>query len=85
MIPRAVDEYLQLLAAYPRQDAKSKLDNAVWHVHAGNPPSGDVPLTFALFDQYREMRFAAKPLRAYVLSGAPAPSPASAAGIGGVP
>ncbi len=34
VIPRAVDEYLQLLAAYPRQDGKAKLDNAVWHVHA---------------------------------------------------
>ncbi len=48
VIPRAVDEYLQLLAAYPRQDAKSKLDNAVWHVHAGNPPPANVPVTFAL-------------------------------------
>ena len=48
VIPRAVDEYLQLLAAYPRQDGKAKLDNAVWHVHAGNPPAADMPLTFAL-------------------------------------
>jgi hypothetical protein len=44
-----------------------------------------VPQTFALFDKHREMRFAAKPLRAYVLRGAPAAPPASAAGIGGVP
>jgi lysyl-tRNA synthetase class 1 len=48
VIPRAVDEYLQLLAAYPRQDGKAKLDNAVWHVHAGNPPVAEVPLTFVL-------------------------------------
>ncbi len=48
VIPRAVDEYLQLLAAYPRQDGKSQLDNAVWHVHSGNPPTADMPLTFAL-------------------------------------
>ena len=48
VIPRAVDEYLQLLAAYPRQDGKAKLDNAVWHVHGGHPPSADMPLTFAL-------------------------------------
>ncbi len=48
VIPRAVDEYLQLLAAYPRQDGKAKLDNAVWHVHGGNPPAADTPLTFAL-------------------------------------
>jgi lysyl-tRNA synthetase, class I len=48
VIPRAVDEYLQLLAAYPRQDGKAKLDNAVWHVHGGHPPSAEMPLTFAL-------------------------------------
>jgi lysyl-tRNA synthetase class 1 len=50
VIPRAVDEYLQLLAAYPRQDAKARLDNAVWHVHGGNPPPHTMPagVTFAL-------------------------------------
>ena len=50
VIPRAVDEYLQLLAAYPRQDGKARLDNAVWHIHNGNPPSHTVPagVTFAL-------------------------------------
>jgi lysyl-tRNA synthetase class 1 len=37
-----------LLAAYARQDSKAKLDNAVWHIHAGNPPAADMPLTFAL-------------------------------------
>jgi lysyl-tRNA synthetase class 1 len=48
VIPRAVDEYLQLLAAYPRQDGKSQLDNAVWHIHGGEPPALETPLTFAL-------------------------------------
>ena len=35
VIPRTVDEYLQFLAAYPRQDAKAKLDNPAWHIHVG--------------------------------------------------
>jgi len=48
VIPRAVDEYLQLLAAYPRQDGKAQLDNAVWHIHSGEPPAANVPITFAL-------------------------------------
>lgn len=48
VIPRAVDEYLQFLAAYPRQDGKQKLDNAVWHIHAGNPPAAELPITFVL-------------------------------------
>ena len=48
VIPRAVDEYLQLLAAYPRQDAKARLDNAVWHIHTGTPPAAELPITFGL-------------------------------------
>ena len=48
VIPRAVDEYLQLLGAYPRQDAKAQLDNAVWHVHGGHPPDTKLPVSFAL-------------------------------------
>ncbi len=48
VIPRAVDEYLQLLAAYPRQDGKAQLDNAVWHVHGGAPPETKLPVSFAL-------------------------------------
>jgi lysyl-tRNA synthetase, class I len=50
VIPRAVDEYAQFLAAYPKQEAdKDKLMNPVWHIHSGNPPvpeSGGV--TFSL-------------------------------------
>ncbi len=50
VIPRAVDEYAQFLAAYPKQtEAKDQLMNPVWHIHGGNPPapeSGGV--TFAL-------------------------------------
>jgi lysyl-tRNA synthetase, class I len=48
VIPRAVDEYLQFITAYPAQDAKQKLDNPAWHVHSGAPPAGDLPVTFAL-------------------------------------
>jgi|SRR5581483_10866752 len=48
VIPRTVDEYLQFLAAYPRQDAKGKLDNPVWHIHSGAPPQADLPISFAL-------------------------------------
>jgi lysyl-tRNA synthetase, class I len=38
VIPRAVDEYLQFLAAYPGQDWKNRLGNPVWHIHQGEPP-----------------------------------------------
>jgi lysyl-tRNA synthetase, class I len=39
VIPRAMDEYLQFLEAYGRQDWKNRLGNPVWHIHAGEPPA----------------------------------------------
>jgi lysyl-tRNA synthetase class 1 len=48
VIPRAVDEYLQFISAYPSQDAKGKIENPVWHIHAGAPPSSELPISFAL-------------------------------------
>jgi lysyl-tRNA synthetase class 1 len=43
-----VDEYLQFLAAYRRQDPKGKIDKAVWDIHAGAPPAAELPITFGL-------------------------------------
>ncbi len=48
VIPRAVDEYYQFLAAYQRQDWKERLGNPVWHIHSGNPPAIELPVSFAL-------------------------------------
>ena len=48
VIPRAVDEYFQHLAAYEGQDAKARLANPVWHIHAGAPPKTDMPVTFSM-------------------------------------
>ena len=48
VIPRAVDEYYQFLSAYQRQDWKERLGNPVWHIHDGNPPVVDMPVTFGL-------------------------------------
>ena len=48
VIPRAVDEYLQFLSAYPKQDGKQQLDNPVWHIHAAQPPKPELPITFGL-------------------------------------
>ncbi|MDX9860981.1 MAG: lysine--tRNA ligase [Rhodospirillales bacterium] len=46
VIPRAVDEYLSFLAAYPGQDEVKRIDNPVWHIHRGNPPREDAHLSF---------------------------------------
>src|SRR5438309_4333364 len=48
VIPRQVDEYQQYLDAYQRQDGKQRLANPVWHIHSGNPPKLDMPITFAM-------------------------------------
>jgi lysyl-tRNA synthetase class 1 len=48
VIPRQVDEYQQFLEAYGRQDAKQRLSNPVWHVHSGNPPHSNMPVSFAM-------------------------------------
>jgi len=48
IIPKAVDEYHQFLAAYPAQEWDKRLGNPVHHVHAGKVPEARLPLTFAL-------------------------------------
>jgi lysyl-tRNA synthetase, class I len=48
VIPRHVDEYQQFLEAYERQDLKQRLSNPVWHIHSGNPPKADMPISFSM-------------------------------------
>ncbi len=48
VIPKAVDEYFTFLNAYPRQPDGQRLGNPVWHVHTGNPPTIDMPITFTM-------------------------------------
>ncbi|MGH6742266.1 MAG: lysine--tRNA ligase, partial [Bradyrhizobium sp.] len=48
VIPRTVDEYQQFLDAYPRQDWRQRLSNPVWHIHAGNPPQVEMPVSFSM-------------------------------------
>ncbi len=48
VIPRALDEYLQFIAAFPNQEPKQRLDNPAWHIHSGHPPSAELPITFVL-------------------------------------
>ena len=48
VIPKAVDEYRQHLAAYPEQDAAQQIENPVWHIHSGEPPAAGSPISFSL-------------------------------------
>jgi lysyl-tRNA synthetase class 1 len=47
-IPKVVDEYAAFLDAYHRQSPAERLENPVWHIHAGNPPQEPWPVSFAL-------------------------------------
>ena len=49
-IPKAVDDYIALLDAYHANEtsAEQRLENPVWHIHAGNPPQERYPVSFAL-------------------------------------
>src|SRR4030095_267428 len=48
VIPRNVDDYYQFLDGYNRQDTKQRLSNPVWHIHSGQPPASDMPLSFSM-------------------------------------
>ncbi len=48
VIPRAVDEYYAHLSAFERQDEAARLINPVWHIHSGNPPVVDMPVTYTM-------------------------------------
>ncbi len=48
VIPRAVDEYVGHLVAYPREEQDARLQNPVWHIHSGEPPKAELPISFAL-------------------------------------
>ncbi|MCU0881650.1 MAG: lysine--tRNA ligase [Hyphomonadaceae bacterium] len=48
VIPRAVDEYIAFLDAYQREDEAKRLENPVWHIHAGSPPQYSSPVSFGL-------------------------------------
>jgi lysyl-tRNA synthetase class 1 len=46
VIPRAVDEYITFATKYPNEAPAAQIENPVWHIHSGNPPPMDCPLSF---------------------------------------
>jgi lysyl-tRNA synthetase class 1 len=48
VIPRNVDDYQQFLDGYEKQEPKHRLANPVWHIHSGNPPKVDAPISFSM-------------------------------------
>ncbi|HEY7610987.1 MAG TPA: lysine--tRNA ligase [Alphaproteobacteria bacterium] len=48
VIPKAVDEYLGYLDAFAKEDAAQQRENPAWHIHDGDPPRAELPLTFGI-------------------------------------
>ena len=48
IVPKAVDEYLDLINKSKNQDDKQLILNPVWHVHNGNVPKEDMIMTFSM-------------------------------------
>ncbi|WP_019996421.1 lysine--tRNA ligase [Aureimonas ureilytica] len=48
VIPKAVEDYYAFASAFDRQDAKSRLQNPVFHIHNGEPPVKGIAVPFAL-------------------------------------
>jgi len=46
VIPRAVDEYLAFVAAFPKEDGQKRLNNPAWHIHHGQPPAPESGLSY---------------------------------------
>jgi len=48
IIPKAVDEYLSFLGKYEDLEDDKRLESPAWHIHAGNPPTNEVPISFVM-------------------------------------
>ncbi|TYB82538.1 lysine--tRNA ligase [Maritimibacter fusiformis] len=48
VIPRAMDEYHQQLAAYPGQDMAQRLANPVYHIHSGDVPESRMVVSYSM-------------------------------------
>ena len=48
VVPKAVDEYLELLEKFPKQKDQEKILNPIWHVHNGQPPKEKISIPFSM-------------------------------------
>ena len=47
-IPRMVDDYLTFAGKLPDEEPARKLENPAWHIHGGQIPSAESPLSFGI-------------------------------------
>ncbi len=48
IIPRNVDDYFKHLEGAQSQEPAQLLQNPVWHIHSGHPPSESTPISFSM-------------------------------------
>ena len=48
VIPRAVDDYYAALGRYSEENEEKQLQGAVFHIHGGRVPSGEMPVSFSM-------------------------------------
>ena len=48
VVPKTVDEYLDLIEKFPNQKENEKIMNPVWHVHNGKPPKEKIVMPFSM-------------------------------------
>ena len=49
VIPKAVDDYIGFLDSFHKESREAeRIENPVWHIHAGSPPDERYPVSFAL-------------------------------------
>jgi len=48
VIPKSVDEYYTFLTKYKSQTEAEQKENPIWHIHCGNPPKVNLPVSFVL-------------------------------------
>lgn len=48
VIPKNVDEYLTFSTKFAEQEPKIQLTNPAWHIHCGDVPSGQLPISYNL-------------------------------------
>ncbi len=48
VIPKNVDDYITFLQKFSTQEAAAQFENPAWHIHAGDVPACDMPISFGL-------------------------------------
>tara|TARA_Y100000741_G_scaffold232159_1_gene177409 strand:+ start:542 stop:2104 length:1563 start_codon:yes stop_codon:yes gene_type:complete len=48
VVPKAVDEYLDLIEKFENQEDLKKILNPIWHVHNGKPPTEKIIMPFSM-------------------------------------